>query len=157
MGIPRILRWLLWATGAVFLGIVAFGVFPWVLFSPSEDEVARVTFPKGDLDAVLMEINGGATTSFGYNVIVVKRGARPNKDPVARLYGAVRNEHAYGLKMRWEEEALLVLEYMEANSALLAKESVSVGGKLIRVAMKSGVIDPSAPSGGMLFNLRGRQ
>jgi hypothetical protein len=33
---------------------------------PSKDEVARNTSPTGKVDAVLLETNGGATTSFGY-------------------------------------------------------------------------------------------
>ena len=36
----------------------------------SEDEVARVTSPDGRVEAVLIETNGGATTSFGYKVLV---------------------------------------------------------------------------------------
>ena len=59
--------------------------------------------------------------------------------------------------MRWEEDDLLNIEYMEAKNVDLENESTSVGGRDISVVMRSGVVDPSAPSGGMLFNLMGRQ
>ena len=37
----------------------------------SGDEVARVPAPSAQVDAVLLEWNGGATTSFGYEVFIV--------------------------------------------------------------------------------------
>lgn len=52
---------------------------------PSFDEVSRVTSPSGKVDAVLVERNGGATTSFSYEVFVV-----PKAKSVAR-----RSEIAY--------------------------------------------------------------
>ena len=61
-------------------------------FPTSHDEVSRVSSPAGDLDAVLVETNGGATTSFGYLVYVLPRGAKPSKNhEVAWLYAAGRN------------------------------------------------------------------
>jgi hypothetical protein len=43
----------------------------------SRDEVARVASPDGRVEAVLIETNGGATTSFGYEVHVVFGKAGP--------------------------------------------------------------------------------
>ena len=40
----------------------------------SSDEVARVRSPKGLTVAVLMESNGGATVSFGYEVFLTRAG-----------------------------------------------------------------------------------
>jgi hypothetical protein len=158
MAIPRALKWILGSIAAVIVILgVALLLLLSVFFGPRGDEVARVTSPAGDIDAVLIETNGGATTSFGYEVVVVGRGRLPKKKPVAYLYGAVRSENAYGLNMRWPEPDLLVIEYMRAKNAVLKKDVVSVRGKLIRVTIRSGVVDPAAPSGGMLFNLRGRR
>ncbi|MFA5335746.1 MAG: hypothetical protein WC324_02375 [Candidatus Omnitrophota bacterium] len=158
MAILRALKWILGSIAAVvvILGVALYLLFG-VFLGPSEDEVARVTSPAGDIDAVLIETNGGATTSFGYEVFVVGHGRLPKKKPVAYLYGAIRSENAYGLNMRWPEPDLLVIEYMRAKNAVLEKDVVSVGGKLIRVTMRSGVVNLAAPSGGMLFNLKGRQ
>ena len=59
----------------------------------SRDEVARVGSPDGRVEAVLIETNGGATTSFVYEVHVVPKGW-PASNEVAWLYGAGRSEHA---------------------------------------------------------------
>jgi hypothetical protein len=48
------------------------------------DEVARATNPSGKVDAVLVERNGGATTSFGYNIYVGDSASR-NLNTPARL------------------------------------------------------------------------
>ncbi|MBL8397465.1 MAG: hypothetical protein JNL84_04855 [Candidatus Accumulibacter sp.] len=70
---PRPLKWILWIVG----GLVSFAVgtvlllawfFSGLIGEPSKDEVARVVSPSGNIDAVLFETNGGATTSFGYEV-----------------------------------------------------------------------------------------
>jgi hypothetical protein len=108
--------------------------------------------PDGRVEAVLMETNGGATTSFGYEVHVVEKG-RPASDQVARLYGAVRNENAYGANLKWISDNELVVEYLEARDQTLGLASVSVAGRAIKVSLRSGVSDPTAPAGGMLYNL----
>jgi hypothetical protein len=118
----------------------------------SRDEVARVPSPDGRVEAVLMETNGGATTSFGYEVHVVEKG-RPASDQVAWLYGASRNENACGANLKWISDNELVVEYLEARDQTLGRASVSVAGRAIKVSLRSGVRDPTAPAGGMLFNL----
>ena len=74
----------------------------------SKDEVARVVSPSGKVDAVLLETNGGATTSFGYEVYVVERGAEPIGEPAVFLYGAIRNQSAYGVNLKWESQKLSI-------------------------------------------------
>ena len=137
-------RWL-----AVGLSVTLLGCF-----GPSSDEVARARSPGGSLEAVVIETNGGATTSFGYEIYVVPAGSAVRKGRrVASLYGAVRNQHAYGVNLRWLTPDSLNVEYLRAKSAKLegpfpfelANQSVSVG-------LAEGVDDPSAPSGGMLYN-----
>ncbi len=56
----------------------------------SFDEVARASNSNANVDAVLVETNGGATTSFGYEVFVLPRGQKPKRSDhvVASLYGA---------------------------------------------------------------------
>jgi hypothetical protein len=124
----------------------------------SFDEVARVSHPQANVDAVLVETNGGATTSFGYEVFVLPRGKCPERsgNPVAYLYGAGRNEHAYGVNLRWDSSDTLSVEYLDARHINWVNGSVIVNGREIRVVLKSGVNDPSAPGGSMLWNLQGR-
>jgi hypothetical protein len=124
---------------------------PW-----SRDEVARVRSPDGAIEGVIVETNGGATTSFGYEIHVVSAGGRPEAaHRVAFLYGAGRNASAYGVNLRWTSPASLSIEYCAAKSANLDKPSVSIGGRQVSITLSGGIEDALAPPGGMLYNLRG--
>lgn len=124
---------------------------------PSKDEVARVVSPDGNIDAVLFETNGGATTSFGYEVYVVAHGAQPSGSPAVSLYGAVRNHHAYGANLRWASADSVAVEFLSAKSTKIDRQAQSIGTQTIRIAVREGITDNAAPPGGMLYNLRGRQ
>jgi hypothetical protein len=142
------------AAAIVFFALTFNGFMDW-----SFDEVARAPHPNANVDAVLVETNGGATTSFGYEVFILPRGAKPNRGapPDASLYGAVRSERAYGVNLRWQADDTLAIEYLEARHASISNNTVTVNGRSIQLALKSGVDDPTAPGGGMLYNLRGRR
>jgi hypothetical protein len=119
----------------------------------SRNEVARVASPDRHVEAVMIETNGGTTTSFGYEIYVVESG-RPPREPIAWLYGAARNSQAYGANLKWTNGNDLVIEYREAREETLKRTAVSVGGRTIKVSLRSGVNDPTAPPGGMLYNLQ---
>jgi hypothetical protein len=122
--------------------------------SVSRDEVSRVGSPSGRVDAILVESNGGATTPFVYFVYVVPRGAAaPERGEVARLIAATRNDQAWGANLRWAGQEQLLVEYRDARDVQQAKDAVILGIDSIRVTLQSGVVDPAAPAGGMLFNL----
>ncbi|MCB1850466.1 MAG: hypothetical protein KDI83_06730 [Gammaproteobacteria bacterium] len=119
----------------------------------SQDEVARTQSPDGKLDAVLVETNGGATTSFGYKVFVVKKGANYSTvNSVADLYGAIRNSNAYGAKLVWRSAKELEVQFLSAKSSNVESSFVEVSGQKIGVYLRPGVSDPTAPGGGMLYN-----
>ena len=139
---------------APLIYFLLFGIFgEW-----SRDEVARVTSPSGRVDAVLYETNGGATTSFGYEVWVVSLSASVSRSEASRyptpayLYGAVRSSRAYGVNLRWENRGTIVIEYLEARDVVQNVSEVRVGGESVRVVLRPGVEDPTAPAGGMLYN-----
>lgn len=136
---------------ALCLAVIALAHF---LFSPSRDEVSRVASPSGERVATVIEINGGATTSFGYEVRVSQTGFHPGSAKVALLYAAVRSHRAYGVNLRWVSDQELHVEYLSAQFA----EVVSPGksGPPMRVVLAPGISDSSAPPGGMLYNLQGR-
>ena len=115
----------------------------------SGDEVVRVASPDGRIEAVLFETNG---TSFGYEVQVLEKGKKAG-DQVAKLYGAMRNDHAYGANLRWASDTELIVEFLEARDQTLEKGIVRVAGRDVNVVLKPGVPDPDAPAGGMHFNL----
>ena len=158
MAISRGAKWALGiAASLVALPVALIVLFVAFLPGPSEDEVARVASPDGKLEAVLVETNGGATTSFGYEVHVVERARKPYATPAAFMYGAVRSENAYGANLRWEKSDLVAVEFLSAKSSKLMVPSISVGGLMVSVALRPGVADPTALAGGMLFNLQGRR
>jgi hypothetical protein len=120
----------------------------------SWDEVARAPSPVG-VDAVVIESNGGATTSFGYDVYVVANAQSVERNAagsVAYLYGARRSDSAYGVTLRWQDSTHLVLEYLRAQEVRLNDSLVTVAGRLIHVVLRAGIADPTAPTGGMLWN-----
>jgi hypothetical protein len=119
------------------------------------DEVARATSPSGKIDAVLVETNGGATTSFGYEVFVVPaQGSTWLHKRVAFLYAAARSEQAYGVNLKWAGPVDLTIEYLQARQEDLLLPNIAVAGEQVRVSLRSGVNDPKAPPGGMLYNLQ---
>ena len=124
----------------------------------SSDEVLRVASPDRKADAVLIETNGGATTDFGYEVYVTPSKSSPSRGKrVADLYGAVRNESAYGVNLRWMSPQELRIEYLKAKIETLEKPFVEVSGNRIQILLNSGITDSIAPAGGMLYNLDKRQ
>ena len=121
----------------------------------SHDEVARVRSPSGRFDAVLVETNAGPTTSPGYGVYVVVAGQRPSAwKRVAVLEGATRNEDAYGASLVWRGPTLLLIQFLEARSTRIETPMSEIDGTQVAIALREGVRDPSAPAGGMLYNLR---
>jgi hypothetical protein len=135
----------------LFFGISC-GIGDW-----SYDEVTRVASPSGQVDAVLIEGNGGATTSFSYYLCVVPKGKKVSGRPdaaVARLYGAIRGQHAYGVDLKWESANRLAGEYLGAQDSKVIKDAVTVAGQQISIILRSNINNSAAPSGGMLYNLR---
>jgi hypothetical protein len=120
----------------------------------ASSEVARVRSPAGDVEGVVVELNGGATTSFRYDIYLAPVGQKiDGARRVAVLGGAARNEQAYGVNLRWVSDHLLSVEFFEAKTAKLDESSVKVGSRDVQVALVPGVLDPAAPPGGMLYNL----
>ena len=115
-------------------------------------EVAHLVSPNGSFEAVLTETNGGATTSFGYEVSIAPKGAG-KAESVASLYGAVRNEQAYGVNLSWVDNHTLRVQYLRAKAVQNVAKTVIVQGQQIAIQMQSGIEDSRAPRGGMHYNL----
>jgi hypothetical protein len=115
-----------------------------------------VRSPSGELDAVVYEINGGATTSFAYEVYVTAA----NRSTfwgwrTAKLYGALRNRSAYGVNLVWTGTESLRIRYLETRSAELASGGpFRVAGRSVVVGLEEGVHDPKACPGGMLYDFQ---
>ena len=147
-------RVIAYASGAVLLVVaILFGAFLYVA-APTEDKVDEAVSPNGKLTAILVETNGGGTTSFGYFVQLAPSENLNKVQTVASLYGAQRSEQAFGANLRWRSDGELAVEFMSATSADLLNASASVGGVTVRTALHSGIKDETAPAGGMLYNLK---
>jgi hypothetical protein len=77
-------------------------------------DVERVPAPEYPLDAVLVERNGGATTSFSYEVHIVPRGKSPAwsfwRSPVMAIWSGCGDRIA----MEWGRSNLLIVKCDEA-------------------------------------------
>lgn len=121
------------------------------------DEVARVTSPNGAVDAVLVESDAGATTGFWYDIYLVPRGKPWSRArSAAWLYDARRSEQAYGVNLVWTEADTLEAQFSQAAQTRLHQPVATVAGHRVRVVLRPGFTDSSAPPGGMLYNRRGR-
>ena len=142
-----------------FLGVLLLPLLGGCLAAdPSHAEVALSTSPNGAIDAIVIESNGGATTSFSYDVCLAPRGGHCTvSESLVQLYDAVRNEQAYGVNVHWANDSLIQVEYLEAKRTKVLQPTSVADGRIINVALHPGIADPSAPSGGMLYNLQGRR
>jgi hypothetical protein len=114
----------------------------------------RAVSPDHALTARLFEVNGGATTDFGYRVDVERNWPIRWSRTVASFYGAGRSACAYGVNMTWQSDNTLLLTYRGAKSANV-DSTAQVLGRTIHVVSKTGVNDPTAPCGGMEYGQHG--
>jgi hypothetical protein len=121
----------------------------------SHEEVARVAAPGGQFQAVLVEVNGGATTDFAYSVRIEGMGLLGFEQEVAWLYGAHRSACAYGVNLRWAAPNRLLIEYRDAKQ--VRTTPAEVGGRGLKVELKPGTTDVNAPCGGMEYSQRRRR
>ena len=106
------------------------------------------------MDAILIERNGGATTSFDYRVYLASpKGTATSGVLVADLYGAGRSASAYGVTLRWASADSLLIEYFDAKDTSQVLHEAAIGDRRVHVALRPGVVDSAAPEGGMLYNL----
>jgi hypothetical protein len=119
----------------------------------SRDQVATVVSPDGATRAILFETNGGATTSYGYEIELAPLSQDGEVVAAGRLLGAARSQCSWGVNMRWLSSTELAIDFQEADRTELPTQ-VEVGAKSVRLTERSGQSDQTAPCGGMLRNLR---
>jgi hypothetical protein len=137
--------------GLGVLGMV-FGVCLLLDTCVSNVEVSRIVSVDGRLVATVTETNGGALTDFGYRVEVARNWPIGWPTTAAYLYGATRSDCAYGVNVRWIDDDTLSIDYQQAKDADVA-DRIGVLGRSVRVVARSGVTDPTAPCGGVAYNL----
>ncbi len=119
---------------------------------PERQQVAWANSPDGAVHAILLETNGGATTSYGYEVELHPAQHQNDKpSPAGRLYGATRSSCAYGVNIRWLSSDHLALEFDQADR-IKVPPKVDLAGRTITIETRSGISDADAPCGGMAVN-----
>lgn len=109
---------ILLATLAAFFVVCAIGVaFLFVVFSPSRVVTSRAPSPSGQYVATLVEVNGGATTAFGCNVLLSRPSWGISNIEVASLYAAGRCGSGNGVYLHWASDERLQIDYVEAQNA----------------------------------------
>jgi len=103
--------------------------------------------------AVVYEVNGGATTSFAYEVEIEDSGIFSFARKVAYTYGAIRNNNgAYGVTPRWVSDEELHIQYFSSRHDEVFSPYKRLFGAPVRVELKLNINDSSVPAGGMLHN-----
>jgi len=95
---------------AFFTAIVVVFYF-YIKGSISYKEIRRISSPDTIVDAVLVEVDGGATTSKGYHLYLVPKGSnnfqKDSEDFIA--------DHVIDFDIRWRESNFLEIKYKQAR------------------------------------------
>jgi hypothetical protein len=70
------------------------------------DEISRVTSPDSVVDAVLVEVDGGALSSNEQILYIVPKGEKYEKG-----HELFVGDHIEGLKVFWKQDKFLVIQY----------------------------------------------
>lgn len=116
------------------------------------DRVAAVTSPDGATRAILFETNGGATTSYGYEIELAPASQGGEVVAAGQLFGAARSQCSWGVNLRWLSPTELAVDLKEADRTEIPMR-VEVGVKSVTITERYGISDEAAPCGGMLANL----
>ncbi|MBF0137047.1 MAG: hypothetical protein HQL65_12475 [Magnetococcales bacterium] len=77
----------------------------------SRDEILRLTSPDQQVDAVMVEINAGATTAYVYKVYLMPTGKKPVEHD-KHVFGAT---HLDDWKIKWLDSNRVVIIYSRAD------------------------------------------
>lgn len=103
-------------------------------------ETNRIVSPSGKIDAVVIEADGGATTSVIQRIYLVEHGEQASGFPDAILDGATvyNDENSsvcfdYGVKMKWEPSSKLILKYVSVNRSEVFNSPIKIAGENIYI------------------------
>jgi len=72
----------------------------------SYKEIFRTTSPDSIVDAIIIEADAGATTSFLYSLYIVPKGGKFEKG-----YETFISDHIDRLRVFWKQNRFLIIEY----------------------------------------------
>jgi hypothetical protein len=85
------------------------------LFEWHYEEVERFTSPDGMVDAVWVRGTGGATTGFVFDLYLVPKGLKFEKDATTFKRSAFSGDHFEDLRIVWREPKLLEIQFKRAR------------------------------------------
>ena len=97
----------------LFFSFYSFGCNAIPLFEASSTEYYRVKSPDGEVDAVLMKSDAGATTSFSYNLFLLPKGSSSQK--LSLDYSQFIVDKAESLKITWINNKILQIDCKSAR------------------------------------------
>jgi len=97
----------------LFFSFYIFGCNAIPFSEVSSTEYYRVKSPDGKVDAVLMESNGGATTSFSYNLFFLPTGASSKELSLDR--SRLIADKVENLRITWIENKILQIDCKSAR------------------------------------------
>lgn len=106
----------------------------------SEVETHRMVSPNGKIDAVIIEADGGATTSVIQRLYILKRGDQPSGKPVAFIDGAVinnkeTNSTKYGVMIKWKSPNELLVQYSDARNSGMDHSTIEIDNEKIHIEL----------------------
>lgn len=139
--------------------VILLWILLYFLFGPSKEEVARIPSPSGKVVATLVETNGGATTSFGYEVYLASSNSWFQGTKVAFLYGAVQKDSPsgdvhYGVNLRWNTDSELLIQYLDARWVNWDVPEWYGSDSKVQVTLRPRTEDPNAPIENPPFSLK---
>jgi hypothetical protein len=99
----------------LFFSFYSFGCSstPIPLIENASIEYYRTESPDGEVDALLMQSNGGATTSFSYDLFIVPKGQTAQK--LSLDYSQFGADKVKDLKIAWIENRILQIDCKKAR------------------------------------------
>lgn len=115
--LSRPVRWLALICGALGVVLVLLGGSIYLLGKYeaglcADEETARVTSPDGQVDALVVQRDCGATTAYVYAVVLVPKGIT---DPDWNLHSFLADKVDQDIQVRWLSDRELRIEYAHAN------------------------------------------
>lgn len=115
-------------------------------------EVARQIGGKGRVEAVVVQTNAGATTTYSYAIHLVPAGEPIGAPAMVTITGAQRSRTAYGVNLEWTDARTVVVNYWKADSIHPENAQLRhahLAGMNLRVVLESAPPDHHAPPGPM--------
>jgi len=113
----------------------------------THDEIVRITSPGNTaLDAVLIEVSGGATISYNrYAIFVIPKGAASPKredEPILNLIGPTGSHFPYGVNLHWQSPTHLRVEYFHIRWGHGRFGTIRVNEQPVQIDVVAGVGAP---------------